>query len=118
MDSCSWPGPKYHRGEPTQTRVRYRRLPLTSAASSSSVSLGEDGLFLVPPRVEPRRDRTHLLPIGPSSPGAGLASAKTAGSMELFDAGVKGRGLRATKEISTGEVVFAEPSYAAVVYNR
>lgn len=37
--------------------------------------------------------------------------------MELFDAGVKGRGLRAAKEIRTGEVVLAEPSYAAVVYN-
>ncbi|MEQ2199409.1 hypothetical protein XENOCAPTIV_025592 [Xenoophorus captivus] len=41
----------------------------------------------------------------------------TAGIMELFDAGKKGRGLRAKKEINTGEMLFAEPSYAAVVFN-
>lgn len=39
-------------------------------------------------------------------------------SAELFDGGIKGRGLRATKEISTGEVVFAEPSFSAVVFDR
>ncbi|KAM3600542.1 uncharacterized protein V6R79_024945 [Siganus canaliculatus] len=38
-------------------------------------------------------------------------------SAELFDAGRKGRGLRATKELITGEVVFAEPSYSAVVFD-
>ncbi|XP_069544208.1 histone-lysine N-methyltransferase SMYD1a isoform X2 [Brachyistius frenatus] len=38
-------------------------------------------------------------------------------SVELFDAGEKGRGLRATKELSTGEVVFAEPSFSAVVFD-
>ncbi|XP_076614860.1 histone-lysine N-methyltransferase Smyd1-like [Chaetodon auriga] len=38
-------------------------------------------------------------------------------SAELFDAGKKGRGLRATKEISIGEVVFAEPSFSAVVFD-
>ncbi|XP_068430252.1 histone-lysine N-methyltransferase SMYD1a [Clinocottus analis] len=42
----------------------------------------------------------------------------TVGNMEsaqLFDAGNKGRGLRATKELNVGEVVFAEPSFSAVV---
>lgn len=39
-------------------------------------------------------------------------------SAELFDAGTRGRGLRATKEISAGEVVFAEPSFSAVVFDR
>lgn len=39
-------------------------------------------------------------------------------SAELFDGGIKGRGLRATKEISAGEVVFAEPSFSAVVFDR
>lgn len=39
-------------------------------------------------------------------------------SAELFDAGEKGRGLRATKELNTGEVVFAEPSFSAVVFDR
>ncbi|XP_059213662.1 histone-lysine N-methyltransferase SMYD1a [Centropristis striata] len=38
-------------------------------------------------------------------------------SVELFDAGKKGRGLRATKELIAGEVVFAEPSYSAVVFD-
>lgn len=39
-------------------------------------------------------------------------------SAKLFDAGKKGRGLKATKELSTGEVVFAEPSFSAVVFDR
>ncbi|KAM9793597.1 histone-lysine N-methyltransferase Smyd1-like isoform X2 [Syngnathus typhle] len=38
-------------------------------------------------------------------------------SVELFDAGQKGRGLRASRDLSTGEVVFAEPSFAAVVFD-
>ncbi|XP_034997391.1 histone-lysine N-methyltransferase SMYD1a [Hippoglossus stenolepis] len=44
----------------------------------------------------------------------------TVGNMEsaaLFDAGKKGRGLEATKELSAGEVVFTEPSFAAVVFD-
>ncbi|XP_068561576.1 histone-lysine N-methyltransferase Smyd1-like [Cebidichthys violaceus] len=44
----------------------------------------------------------------------------TVGNMEsaqLFDAGKKGRGLRATKELNAGEVVFAEPSFSAVVFD-
>ncbi|KAL6097244.1 uncharacterized protein ACO6RY_06379 [Pungitius sinensis] len=44
----------------------------------------------------------------------------TVGNMEsaqLFDAGNKGRGLRATKELCAGEVVFAEPSFSAVVFD-
>lgn len=39
-------------------------------------------------------------------------------SVELFDAGEKGRGLRAGRDLSTGEVVFAEASFAAVVFDR
>ncbi|XP_061593454.1 histone-lysine N-methyltransferase Smyd1-like [Cololabis saira] len=44
----------------------------------------------------------------------------TGGNMvnaQLCDAGEKGRGLKATRAISPGEVVFAEPSYAAVVFD-
>ncbi|CAJ1071048.1 histone-lysine N-methyltransferase SMYD1a [Xyrichtys novacula] len=44
----------------------------------------------------------------------------TAGNMEsaeLFDAGNKGRGLRATKNLKAGEVVFAEASFSAVVFD-
>ncbi|XP_055056229.1 histone-lysine N-methyltransferase SMYD1a [Misgurnus anguillicaudatus] len=37
--------------------------------------------------------------------------------VEVFSAGEKGRGLRATKDISTGEVVFSEASFAAVVFD-
>ncbi|XP_008300623.1 histone-lysine N-methyltransferase SMYD1-like [Stegastes partitus] len=39
-------------------------------------------------------------------------------SAVLFDAGKKGRGLRATKELNTGDVIFAEPSFSAVVFDR
>lgn len=39
-------------------------------------------------------------------------------SAELFDAGQKGRGLKATRELNIGEVVFAEPSFSAVVFDR
>lgn len=45
----------------------------------------------------------------------------TVGNMEsaqLFDAGHKGRGLRATKELRRGDVVFAEASFSAVVFDR
>ncbi|XP_030625490.1 histone-lysine N-methyltransferase SMYD1a isoform X2 [Chanos chanos] len=38
-------------------------------------------------------------------------------AVEVFAAGEKGRGLRATKEMIAGEVVFAEPSFAAVVFD-
>uniref|UniRef100_A0A3Q3JYA8 [histone H3]-lysine(4) N-trimethyltransferase n=1 Tax=Monopterus albus TaxID=43700 RepID=A0A3Q3JYA8_MONAL len=44
----------------------------------------------------------------------------TVGNMEsavLFDAGKKGRGLKANKDLSAGEVVFAEPSFSAVVFD-
>uniref|UniRef100_A0A7N6B9N6 [histone H3]-lysine(4) N-trimethyltransferase n=1 Tax=Anabas testudineus TaxID=64144 RepID=A0A7N6B9N6_ANATE len=44
----------------------------------------------------------------------------TVGNMEraaLFDAGKKGRGLRAIKDLKSGEVVFAEPSFASVVFD-
>lgn len=36
----------------------------------------------------------------------------------MFDAGHKGRGLRATKELRRGDVVFAEASFSAVVFDR
>lgn len=45
----------------------------------------------------------------------------TLGGMEnaqLFDAGNKGRGLRATKELNAGDVVFSEPTFSAVVFDR
>ncbi|KAM9821232.1 histone-lysine N-methyltransferase SMYD1a [Neosynchiropus ocellatus] len=38
-------------------------------------------------------------------------------SAQLFDAGKKGRGLRATKELNAGDVVFAEASFSAVVFD-
>lgn len=39
-------------------------------------------------------------------------------AVEVFAAGEKGRGLRTTKEMKPGEVVFAEASFAAVVFDR
>ncbi|XP_066514684.1 histone-lysine N-methyltransferase SMYD1a isoform X1 [Hoplias malabaricus] len=39
-------------------------------------------------------------------------------AVEVFAAGEKGRGLRTTKEMRPGEVVFAEAAYAAVVFDR
>lgn len=39
-------------------------------------------------------------------------------SAQLFDAGHKGRGLRATKELCRGDVIFAEASFSAVVFDR
>lgn len=50
-----------------------------------------------------------------------LRQTMTVGNMEsvvLFDAGTKGRGLKAKKDISPGEVLFAEPSFSAVVFDR
>uniref|UniRef100_A0A3B1IUM4 [histone H3]-lysine(4) N-trimethyltransferase n=1 Tax=Astyanax mexicanus TaxID=7994 RepID=A0A3B1IUM4_ASTMX len=38
-------------------------------------------------------------------------------AVEVFAAGEKGRGLRTTKEMQPGEVVFAEASFAAVVFD-
>ncbi|XP_062845056.1 histone-lysine N-methyltransferase SMYD1a [Trichomycterus rosablanca] len=38
-------------------------------------------------------------------------------AVEVFAAGEKGRGLRTTKVMKTGEVVFAEASFAAVVFD-
>ncbi|XP_053474103.1 histone-lysine N-methyltransferase SMYD1a [Ictalurus furcatus] len=38
-------------------------------------------------------------------------------AVEVFAAGEKGRGLRTTKEMKTGEVVFVEASFAAVVFD-
>uniref|UniRef100_A0A8C9T621 [histone H3]-lysine(4) N-trimethyltransferase n=1 Tax=Scleropages formosus TaxID=113540 RepID=A0A8C9T621_SCLFO len=38
-------------------------------------------------------------------------------NVEVFDVPGKGRGLRATKEVWAGDVLFAEPSFAAVVFD-
>lgn len=38
--------------------------------------------------------------------------------VEVFDAGDKGRGLRTTKALVIGDVVFTEASFSAVVFDR
>ncbi|XP_062333793.1 histone-lysine N-methyltransferase Smyd1-like [Osmerus eperlanus] len=38
-------------------------------------------------------------------------------NVEVFDAGEKGRGLKTTKELWAGDIVFAEASFAAVVFD-
>ena len=42
----------------------------------------------------------------------------TMDNVEVFDAGAKGRGLKATRDLLAGDVVFAEPSFSAVVFDR
>lgn len=39
-------------------------------------------------------------------------------NVEVFDSPGKGRGLRATKEAWAGDVLFAEPCFAAVVFDK
>ncbi|KAJ8380868.1 hypothetical protein SKAU_G00016460 [Synaphobranchus kaupii] len=39
-------------------------------------------------------------------------------NVQVFDSPGKGRGLRAAKEMWAGDVVFAEPSFAAVVFDK
>lgn len=38
--------------------------------------------------------------------------------VEVFDAGEKGRGLRTTKTLVAGDVVFTEAAFAAVVFDK
>ncbi|KAM4719214.1 LOW QUALITY PROTEIN: histone-lysine N-methyltransferase Smyd1-like [Anableps anableps] len=122
MDSCSCLGPKYHEGNrPKQGSdpVLPQQLPVPSLRSGGR-----------PERHRRWREGLFLVSLG-SNQGetSDTSSARSTCSepvlrvlgpvwpMELFDAGGKGRGLRATREINTGEVVLAEPSYAAVVFN-
>ncbi|XP_043918041.1 histone-lysine N-methyltransferase SMYD1 isoform X2 [Protopterus annectens] len=44
-------------------------------------------------------------------------TVETMENVEIFDSEGKGRGLKATKEFWAGDVVFAEPPYAAVVFD-
>lgn len=45
-------------------------------------------------------------------------SAATMENVAIFDSPGKGRGLKATKEFWAGDVIFSEPSIAAVVFDR
>uniref|UniRef100_W5LZ26 [histone H3]-lysine(4) N-trimethyltransferase n=1 Tax=Lepisosteus oculatus TaxID=7918 RepID=W5LZ26_LEPOC len=45
------------------------------------------------------------------------ATPESMESVEVFQSEGKGRGLRATRELWAGDVLFAEPSFAAVVFN-
>lgn len=53
----------------------------------------------------------------PSSEGISGA-AVTMENVAIFDSPGKGRGLKATKEFWAGDVIFSEPSFAAVVFDR
>lgn len=58
---------------------------------------------------------------GVSSSLFGNISGTSAATMEnvaIFDSPGKGRGLKATKEFWAGDVIFAELSLAAVVFDR
>lgn len=45
-------------------------------------------------------------------------AAVTMENVAIFDSPGKGRGLKATKEFWAGDVIFSEPSLAAVVFDR
>ena len=49
---------------------------------------------------------------------SGTSAATTMENVAVFDSPGKGRGLKATKEFWAGDVIFAEPSVAAVVFDR
>lgn len=51
------------------------------------------------------------------SSSAGTIAA-TMENVTIFDSPGKGRGLKATKEFWAGDVIFSEPSIAAVVFDR
>lgn len=53
----------------------------------------------------------------PSSEGIS-GVAVTMENVAIFDSPGKGRGLKATKEFWAGDVIFSEPSLAAVVFDR
>lgn len=56
---------------------------------------------------------THLPSLGvPGMTKGGMES------VEVFTTEGKGRGLKAQKEFLPGDVIFAEPAYAAVVFDR
>lgn len=142
-DSHSCPGPKYHwgnrskQGVPTCTTSYLRHLPpsLTALLRWFNPFRVIFGLCRGRPK---RRERGHPnvsespalpQPVPPSAAFSFLTVSSvfclpgtmTVGNMEraeLFDAGSKGRGLRAAKELNTGEVIFSEPSFAAVVFDR
>lgn len=54
----------------------------------------------------------------PASQEPGTPSASDMENVAIFDSPGKGRGLKATKEFWAGDVIFSEPSLAAVVFDR
>lgn len=59
-------------------------------------------------------DSVHVVPSSEGISGA----AVTMENVAIFDSPGKGRGLKVTKEFWAGDVIFSEPSLAAVVFDR
>lgn len=79
------------------------RLVASHPTSSSVFSLP------VPLRLSSLTHRTQFVS------GTGAASME---NVAVFDSPGKGRGLKATKEFWAGDIIFSEPSLAAVVFDR
>lgn len=62
--------------------------------------------------------RSALTRRSPASQDPGTPSAANMENVAIFDSPGKGRGLKATKEFWAGDVIFSEPSLAAVVFDR
>lgn len=79
-----------------------------------------DSIFSLPFAADRRCSvtRSALTRRSPASQEAGTPSAANMENMVMFDSPGKGRGLKATKEFWAGDVIFSEPSLAAVVFDR
>lgn len=66
--------------------------------------------------IKPLRtpESVYVVPSSEAISGA----AVTMENVAIFDSPGKGRGLKATKEFWAGDVIFSEPSLAAVVFDR
>lgn len=76
------------------------------------LSLPQAPLHCIKPLRTP--DSVYIVPSSEGISGA----AVTMENVAIFDSPGKGRGLKATKEFWAGDVIFSEPSLAAVVFDR
>lgn len=79
-----------------------------------------DSIFSLPLAVDRRCSVTSspLTLRSPASQEPGTPSKSNMENVAIFDSPGKGRGLKATKEFWAGDVIFSEPSLAAVVFDR
>lgn len=79
-----------------------------------------DSIFSLLLAVDRRSSVTSLALTrrSPAPREPGNPSASNMENVSIFDSPGKGRGLKATKEFWAGDVIFSEPSLAAVVFDR